>query len=632
MRSKFFALAAVFFAVGAGWADAQIAPIPPGNLPLFTPSARGAVPPPGSVQGYVLTDSGSWVPQSGGGGGSPSGSVGALQFNNTGAFGGLGLGTSTTVLHGNASGAPTYGAVNLATDVTGTLSATSVTGLAPVATSGSAGDLSTGTLAPARMPLPSATTIGGVQSAATVTHQWMNGISTSGVPSLSQPAWADISGNTLPTGLTYPSPTMTGTTTTAGVIDSGGINTTAATGFSQQGNTIVTTCCNSSNLNLTGPQAVTRVGVGAGANFNANEPLATVVGYGAAGSWASSTLPGFEGTAVGIMSQHNLNNPSSSGFNTTLGVFTLYNCVTCTDDIAIGTDSMKWTTTESGSIGIGGGTLIYSASAGPNIAIGTHALQGGPNNSTPTLTGVNNIAIGTSILLGSAATLTTAHDNVLIGNQVGNGTTTTASTPSQNVIVGSFAGGGMTTDSNNVFVGYEAGYAQAGSSSSNIFVGARAGWGCTTCFNNVMMGSQSSNSTITTGSNSVIIGYQSIGLTSVLSPTVDGQIAIGGVIFANGGSGGRTQPTPSACGTSPSADARANSKSGTITPGTGSPTSCTVTFGVGAYRQWAHCVVTPETAVSGFSYAKSGIGASNFVLTVTAGAGLGPFDYVCEGL
>ena len=33
----------------------------------------------------------------------------------------LGLGTTTQVLHGNAAGAPTWGAVNLATDVTGTL-------------------------------------------------------------------------------------------------------------------------------------------------------------------------------------------------------------------------------------------------------------------------------------------------------------------------------------------------------------------------------------------------------------------------------------------------------------------------------------------------------------------------------
>jgi hypothetical protein len=45
----------------------------------------------------------------------------------------------------------------------------------------------------ADLPNPSASTIGGVQSAAAVTHQWINSISTSGVPALSQPAFSDIS-------------------------------------------------------------------------------------------------------------------------------------------------------------------------------------------------------------------------------------------------------------------------------------------------------------------------------------------------------------------------------------------------------------------------------------------------------
>ena len=44
------------------------------------------------------------------------------------------------------------------------------------------------------LPNPSASTLGGVQSAAAVSHQWINSISTSGVPQLSQPAFTDISG------------------------------------------------------------------------------------------------------------------------------------------------------------------------------------------------------------------------------------------------------------------------------------------------------------------------------------------------------------------------------------------------------------------------------------------------------
>lgn len=44
------------------------------------------------------------------------------------------------------------------------------------------------------LPNPSATTLGGTESAAAVTHQWINSISTTGVPTLSQPATSDLSG------------------------------------------------------------------------------------------------------------------------------------------------------------------------------------------------------------------------------------------------------------------------------------------------------------------------------------------------------------------------------------------------------------------------------------------------------
>lgn len=45
------------------------------------------------------------------------------------------------------------------------------------------------------LPNPSASTLGGVESAAPVTHQWINSISTSGVPALSQPGFGDLSGS-----------------------------------------------------------------------------------------------------------------------------------------------------------------------------------------------------------------------------------------------------------------------------------------------------------------------------------------------------------------------------------------------------------------------------------------------------
>jgi len=59
----------------------------------------------------------------------------------------------------------------------------------------------------ADLPNPSPSTLGGVQSAVAVSHQWINSISTSGVPALSQPAFTDISG--VASAAQLPTPTTT---------------------------------------------------------------------------------------------------------------------------------------------------------------------------------------------------------------------------------------------------------------------------------------------------------------------------------------------------------------------------------------------------------------------------------------
>jgi hypothetical protein len=90
-------------------------------------------------------------------------------------------------------------------------------------------------LAGADLPNPSATTLGGVQSAAAVSHQWINSISTSGVPALSQPAFSDISGSLdAATQLTGIAPIANGGTGTSnGSITGTGALTFAAGGTNQ---------------------------------------------------------------------------------------------------------------------------------------------------------------------------------------------------------------------------------------------------------------------------------------------------------------------------------------------------------------------------------------------------------------
>lgn len=55
-------------------------------------------------------------------------------------------------------------------------------------------NISSGTLPAARLPNPSASTLGGVQSLATSASQFVTGISTSGVPSTAQPSFTDVTG------------------------------------------------------------------------------------------------------------------------------------------------------------------------------------------------------------------------------------------------------------------------------------------------------------------------------------------------------------------------------------------------------------------------------------------------------
>jgi len=61
-------------------------------LNQFTPTLQGLVPPPtgpGADPTYFLNANGGWtVPAGGGGGGTPSGTNGSIQYNNSGAFGG----------------------------------------------------------------------------------------------------------------------------------------------------------------------------------------------------------------------------------------------------------------------------------------------------------------------------------------------------------------------------------------------------------------------------------------------------------------------------------------------------------------------------------------------------------------
>lgn len=95
-----------------------------------------------------------------------------------------------------------------------------VTGLATVASTGSAADL-TGTLPAASLPAPTASTLGGIKSLVAVATKWINSIGTDGTPTQTQPAFTDISGSVSATQM----PALTGDITTV----AGAVATTLAT-------------------------------------------------------------------------------------------------------------------------------------------------------------------------------------------------------------------------------------------------------------------------------------------------------------------------------------------------------------------------------------------------------------------
>jgi hypothetical protein len=127
---------------------------------------------PGAT-GYVLTSTGTGTAPTWQAASSGSGTVTTASVVSANGFAGTVANPTTTP------------AITLSTTVTGLLkgNGTGVVAATP------------GTDYLVTVPNPSASTLGGIESYVAVSHQWINAISTSGVPSSTQPAFSDISGS-----------------------------------------------------------------------------------------------------------------------------------------------------------------------------------------------------------------------------------------------------------------------------------------------------------------------------------------------------------------------------------------------------------------------------------------------------
>lgn len=418
-------------------------------------------------------------------------------------------------------------------------------------------------------------------------------------------------------------------------------------------------------------------GAGTGMTNPAANSENTAVGWEAGSKWTTAQF----NTVVGVGS---LRWDATGGNNAVLGVDSLETQTETNnhDNAVVGVGAIR----NGGSQNVAMGTAaLQGASAGStansNVAIGYNSLS-----STSQVTGSFNVAIGTNTLdsatgngntavgYNTAVGVTTATGVTVIGNSAANSITTgggvTAvganalnaytgsngndafgnnagefiSTGNQSVAIGSGSQQGIvgtpTTGSFNASLGYQSLFKCQGGCTDNTAIGYLAGdsittgqqnqlfgWqagaSITTGQANVVLGMQVGSSTLTTGQHNILIGTSNAVTTPASGSS--NEINIEGLLFYNTAS--VAAPAVTACGTSPSIDAHANNRSGTVTVGTGTDTSCTVTFAGSGYTTWNHCRVTPQAADAGFAYSYT-----KTVITVTATSLTSElFDYDCDG-
>lgn len=407
---------------------------------------------------------------------------------------------------------------------------------------------------------------------------------------------------------------------------------------------------------LNGSSIAITIPISALANGNGNNIQNTALGMLA----LSANTQSAGNVAIGYKALNALNTGSPAGFETAVGRQALMNDTAGTFNTSVGSDTMRYFTglsNAAGNIALGHGALggddttPANNTTSYNTALGAWAGQEITTSPSNTLVGMS---AGVEIQTGSG-------QNVMIGQYAGSGCASGVSctdniagvtTPTQNVFVGFGAGWSVSTGQTNVGVGYDsmeaittgqlntavgrtslatettgvrnvaigenAGQLQVGNN-DNTFVGEFAGRQVI-ANQNVCIGSQACTST-TTGASNVIIGYNQ----QTAAVGTSNEINVGGIFFGNNNSTGA--PAVSSCGTSPSIDAHANNVTGQVTAGTGSPTSCTVTFAGTGYGTWNHCQVTAETSQSTFGYSYT-----TTVLTITGAALTGKIDYDCQGV
>jgi hypothetical protein len=205
---------------------------------------------------------------------------------------------------------------------------------------------------------------------------------------------------------------------------------------------------------------------------------------------------------------------------------------------------------------------------------------------------------------------------------LGSGAGRSAETGDFNIGLGNTVLQHVTSGSSNVAIDYGSGNAIT-TGGQNVGVGVTTLGAVTTGYNNVAIGYAVGSVNLVSGHNNILIGTSS----TVDTPAAgsSSEIDIGGLLFYNSNS--TAAPAVTSCGTSPSIDSHANNRSGTVTVGSGTIATCTVTFAGTGYSTWDHCRVTTESSEAAFAYSYT-----LTALTVTATSLTSDqLDYDCDG-
>ncbi len=310
----------------------------------------------------------------------------STSFNNI-----SGLTTLGDTIYGGASGTRSRLAGNTTTtkeclSQTGTGSGSAAPAWAQVAFA----DLS-GSATGAQLPNPSASTLGGVESIAAVTHNFLTSISTSGVPTQAQPAFTDISGSVAASQM----PALTGdVTTSAGAVATSLVATSNSTLTTLSGLTTASSLVTVGSITsgTWGGTAIAIAHGGTGATSKANafdalSPITTLgdIIYGSAGV-SNVRLAGNTTSTINFLSQTGTGSVSAAP---------VWTAASGTGSVAM-TDSPSFT------------TLVTAAAETVTGKLGVIAAPGASDqfsvNGTSTLAGATQRGIGVAFTSTSAAT------------------------------------------------------------------------------------------------------------------------------------------------------------------------------------------------------------------------------------